>query len=137
MYLLNDKDNNDIELFIYTMTLINKTLNGIPDQDTYYDVVDALEEQNMELVLKRMVNMANKDLTEQCRLYEGMLKQEDGDETIGNCVNNSLRRFFNLNFLYLTTSKHHRGLPTVNFFHLTNIHINFTKQIIHVSSRIK
>lgn len=90
MYLLNDKDNTDIELFIYTMTLINKTLNGIPDQDTYYDVVDALEEQNMELVLKRMISLGNRDLSEQTRTYEGMLKQEDGEETPNSL--NSLRR---------------------------------------------
>lgn len=79
MYILNDKDNADLELLVYAMTLINKSLNGIPDQDTYYDVVDALEEQGMEEALKKMFKLNHKELTEQCRLYEGMLNQEDGD----------------------------------------------------------
>lgn len=79
MYILNDKDNADLELLVYAMTLINKTLNGIPDQDTYYDVVDALEEQGMEEALKKMLKMNHRELTEQCHLYEGMMKHEDGD----------------------------------------------------------
>ena len=47
MSIMNEKDSADIELLIFSMTLINKTLNGIPDQDTYYDVCDVLEEQGM------------------------------------------------------------------------------------------
>ncbi|KAG8237463.1 hypothetical protein J437_LFUL017643, partial [Ladona fulva] len=52
MRLLKDYDTADTELLIYAMTLINRTLNGIPDQDTYYDQVDALEEQGMESVVQ-------------------------------------------------------------------------------------
>ena len=35
------------------MTLINKTLYGCPDQETFYDVVDALDMQNMEKIETR------------------------------------------------------------------------------------
>ena len=35
------------------MTLINKTLYGCPDQETFYDVVDALDMQNMEKIEAR------------------------------------------------------------------------------------
>lgn len=37
MKLLRDFDSADTELLIYATTLINKVLNGVPDQDTYYD----------------------------------------------------------------------------------------------------
>ncbi|KAJ4432237.1 hypothetical protein ANN_20853 [Periplaneta americana] len=51
--LLKDYDAADTELLIYAMTLVNKTLNGTPDQDTYYDQVDALEEQGIEGTIQR------------------------------------------------------------------------------------
>ena len=47
MNVLGDKDGIDTELLVYAMTLINKILSNIPDQDTFYDITDALEEQNM------------------------------------------------------------------------------------------
>lgn len=55
MKLLHEYDVTDTELLIYAMTLINKTLNGIPDQDTYYDQVDLLEEQDIESVIRKFV----------------------------------------------------------------------------------
>lgn len=60
MKLLKDYDAADTELLIYAMTLVNKTLNGIPDQDTYYDQVDALEEQGIEGTIQRY-NFLNQD----------------------------------------------------------------------------
>lgn len=53
MKLLTEPDVVDTELLVYAMTLINKTLNGIPDQDTYYDQVDAIEEQDIERVIQK------------------------------------------------------------------------------------
>ena len=47
MSLLREHDSGDTELLVYAMTLVNKVLNGIPDIDTYYDQVDALEEQGI------------------------------------------------------------------------------------------
>uniref|UniRef100_A0A3Q4HH47 GBD/FH3 domain-containing protein n=1 Tax=Neolamprologus brichardi TaxID=32507 RepID=A0A3Q4HH47_NEOBR len=45
MEILDEKDGVDTELLVFAMTLINKTLAGLPDQDSYYDMVDCLEEQ--------------------------------------------------------------------------------------------
>lgn len=53
MRLLEGRDSLDMELLTYAMTLINKTLNGIPDQDTYYDHTDYLEEQGMETLIEK------------------------------------------------------------------------------------
>ncbi|CAB0001963.1 unnamed protein product, partial [Nesidiocoris tenuis] len=53
MKLMKDYDAADTEILIYAITLINKTLNGLTDQDIYYDQVDALEEQGMENVIRR------------------------------------------------------------------------------------
>lgn len=53
MKLLTEPDMVDTELLVYAMTLINKTLNGIPDQDTYYDQVDSIEEQGIEQVIQK------------------------------------------------------------------------------------
>ncbi|VDM39317.1 unnamed protein product [Toxocara canis] len=77
MKVLNEKDANDVEMLTYGMTVINKTLNGVSDQDTYYDIVDALESQGLEDAMQRMIRLGHKDLTDQCKLYEKVLKQED------------------------------------------------------------
>ena len=54
MSLLRDSgDSGDTELLVYAMTLVNKVLNGITDIDTYYDQVDALEEQGMATTIQR------------------------------------------------------------------------------------
>uniref|UniRef100_A0A8C0IQA2 GBD/FH3 domain-containing protein n=1 Tax=Chelonoidis abingdonii TaxID=106734 RepID=A0A8C0IQA2_CHEAB len=47
MEILEEKDGVDTELLVYAMTLVNKTLSGLPDQDSFYDVVDCLEELAM------------------------------------------------------------------------------------------
>uniref|UniRef100_A0A9J8B7U1 Formin homology 2 domain containing 3b n=2 Tax=Cyprinus carpio TaxID=7962 RepID=A0A9J8B7U1_CYPCA len=72
MEILDEKDGMDTELLVYAMTLINKTLAGLPDQDTFYDVVDSLEEQGMEAMAKRHVNRkgTDLDLVEQFNIYE-------------------------------------------------------------------
>nr|XP_054918655.1 FH1/FH2 domain-containing protein 3-like isoform X2 [Dermacentor andersoni] len=81
MMLLNERDSADMELLVYSMTLINKTLNGIPDQDTYYDIVDSLEEQGMERLIQYYMSKqgTDLDLLQQFRIYEAVLKHEDGD----------------------------------------------------------
>ena len=48
MGVLGEKDGIDTELLVLTMTLINKTLSNIADQDTFYDITDALEEQKID-----------------------------------------------------------------------------------------
>uniref|UniRef100_A0A8C1YTJ1 Formin homology 2 domain containing 3b n=1 Tax=Cyprinus carpio TaxID=7962 RepID=A0A8C1YTJ1_CYPCA len=72
MEILDEKDGMDTELLVYAMTLINKTLAGLPDQDTFYDVVDSLEEQGMEALAQRHINRkgTDLDLVEQFNIYE-------------------------------------------------------------------
>jgi hypothetical protein len=55
MVLLGEHDSNsgDTELLVYAMSLVNKVLNGIPDIDTYYNQVDALEQQGMASIIQR------------------------------------------------------------------------------------
>uniref|UniRef100_A0A8C1TXL5 Formin homology 2 domain containing 3b n=1 Tax=Cyprinus carpio TaxID=7962 RepID=A0A8C1TXL5_CYPCA len=82
MEILDEKDGMDTELLVYAMTLINKTLAGLPDQDTFYDVVDSLEEQGMEALAQRHINRkgTDLDLVEQFNIYESTLRHEDGDD---------------------------------------------------------
>ena len=53
MRLLEGTDGLDMELQTFAITLINKTLNGIPDQDNYYDQTDWLEELGMEILVQK------------------------------------------------------------------------------------
>ncbi|KAJ8004758.1 hypothetical protein DPEC_G00139610 [Dallia pectoralis] len=89
MEILDEKDGVDTELLVYAMTLINKTLAGLPDQDSFYDVVDCLEEQGMESMSKRHLSRkgSDLDLMEQFNVYEAgpppgqaALRHEDGDD---------------------------------------------------------
>ncbi|XP_077840291.1 FH1/FH2 domain-containing protein 1 isoform X16 [Macaca mulatta] len=79
--ILEEKNGTDPELLVYTVTLINKTLAALPDQDSFYDVTDALEQQGMEALVQRHLGTAGTDvdLRTQLVLYENALKLEDGD----------------------------------------------------------
>lgn len=55
-------------------------LGALPDQDSFYDVTDRLEEQGMEHVVKRHLTKKGAtdiDLVEQLQIYESVLKHED------------------------------------------------------------
>uniref|UniRef100_A0A3Q3K8S2 Formin homology 2 domain containing 3a n=2 Tax=Monopterus albus TaxID=43700 RepID=A0A3Q3K8S2_MONAL len=82
MEILQEKDGVDTELLVYAMTLINKTLAALPDQDSFYDMVDGLEEQGMETVSQRHLGRkrTDLDLVEQLNSYEMTLQHEDGDD---------------------------------------------------------
>ncbi|XP_028285732.1 FH1/FH2 domain-containing protein 3 isoform X2 [Parambassis ranga] len=82
MEILQEKDGVDTELLVYAMTLINKTLSALPDQDSFYDMVDGLEEQGMETVSQRHLGRKGTDidLVEQLNIYESTLRHEDGDD---------------------------------------------------------
>ncbi|XP_029419151.1 FH1/FH2 domain-containing protein 3 [Nannospalax galili] len=83
MEILEEKDGVDTELLVFAMTLVNKTLSGLPDQDTFYDVVDCLEELGIAAVSQRHLSKkgTDLDLVEQFNIYEVALRHEDGDET--------------------------------------------------------
>ncbi|XP_026575367.1 FH1/FH2 domain-containing protein 3 isoform X5 [Pseudonaja textilis] len=83
MEILEEKDGLDTELLVYAMTLINKTLAGLPDQDSFYDVIDCLEELGMEKISRKHLNKkgSDLDLIEQFNIYEMTLRHEDGDDS--------------------------------------------------------
>jgi len=66
----------DVELCVCVV----QVLNAIPDQDTFYDVSDALEEQGLEKVIGRYRSRkgVERDLLDQFHLYEASLRHEDG-----------------------------------------------------------
>ncbi|XP_048402593.1 FH1/FH2 domain-containing protein 1 isoform X2 [Stegostoma tigrinum] len=80
--ILEEKNGADSELLVFTMTLINKTLGALPDQDSFYDVTDCLEQQGLEKIIQR--HMSNKgtdpDVKQQFTIYENALKHEDGED---------------------------------------------------------
>nr|XP_055060949.1 FH1/FH2 domain-containing protein 1 isoform X2 [Misgurnus anguillicaudatus] len=91
MYLtdiLSGKNGSDTELLIYTMTLINKTLAALPDQDSFYDVTDCFEKLGMEAIVQKHITSSGieADLKQQFTIYENALKCEDGetDEGVAN-----------------------------------------------------
>ncbi|XP_034060518.1 FH1/FH2 domain-containing protein 1-like isoform X2 [Gymnodraco acuticeps] len=59
-----------------------QTLSALPDQDSFYDVTDSLEQLGMEsIVSKQLSNReAEPDLKTQFTLYETSLRNEDGDD---------------------------------------------------------
>ncbi|NXO48773.1 FHOD1 protein, partial [Aramus guarauna] len=72
MAILEQRNGADTELLVFAMTLINKTLAALPDQDTFYDVTDCLEQQGMERVVQRYLGSkgTDLDLKQQFTLYE-------------------------------------------------------------------
>jgi FH1/FH2 domain-containing protein 3 len=94
--LLKDYDNADTELLIYATSLINKTLSGLSDQDSFYDESDFLEQQGMESIIQRYMSRTGTDLDllDQFQLYEAALRFEDGESDIrlpDNTVRKTLR----------------------------------------------
>lgn len=85
MKVLDEQDGIDSELLVFAMTLINKTLYGIPDEDTFYDVTDALEMQNIEKIEDRYRKKKGLDkkaeLLDQFNQYDMALQHEDDSET--------------------------------------------------------
>ena len=75
------KESVEIDLATFALTLINKSLYGIPDQDTFYDQTDYMEELGMETVSEQLSNNLAADdcIMQQIQLYNVALKQEDGE----------------------------------------------------------
>ncbi|XP_067296510.1 FH1/FH2 domain-containing protein 1 isoform X2 [Pseudorasbora parva] len=79
--ILAAKNGSDTELLIYTMSLINKTLTALPDQDSFYDVTDCLEQLGMEGIIQKHMSSSGTegDLKQQFTIYENALKNEDDE----------------------------------------------------------
>ncbi|XP_061450482.1 FH1/FH2 domain-containing protein 1 isoform X2 [Rhineura floridana] len=80
--ILEQKNAADTELQVFAMTLINKILAALPDQDSFYDVTDCLEQQGMESLIQEHLTSKgiDPDLKQQLVIYENALKYEDGVE---------------------------------------------------------
>lgn len=72
MDILHERTACDGELLVFAMTLVNKTLAALPDQDSFYDVTDCLESLQMEDVVRRNLSdaAAEPDLRAQFAIYE-------------------------------------------------------------------
>lgn len=77
--ILEEKNGADSELLVFAMTLINKTLAALPDQDSFYDLTDCLEQQGMEKLIQRHMNNrgTDPDLKQRLAVYESALRLED------------------------------------------------------------
>jgi hypothetical protein len=75
----------DKELAMYSLTLINKSLYGIPSQDMFFDQTDYLDQLGMEDVIECVTSSwdisdnTEEGLLQQVQLYNVSLKQEDGE----------------------------------------------------------
>ncbi|CAF3827901.1 unnamed protein product [Adineta steineri] len=92
MKILNEMDNSASEVVLLIITLFNTVLSAIPDQDTFYDMTDALEKQGMQKCTQFFLNRkpAEPDLVEQFNIYDAALRHEDGDDEA--TVAQSIRR---------------------------------------------
>ena len=56
-----------------------QVLSVIQDQDTFYDLVDALEDQGLEKIIQQMMKSrgARADLVDEFRRYEAVVRRED------------------------------------------------------------
>ncbi|CAB1454808.1 unnamed protein product [Pleuronectes platessa] len=81
MEVLEERNGSDTELLMFTMTLINKTLAVLPDQDSFYDLTDSLEQLGMEDIVHKHMNdkTTETDLRAQFTVYEAALRKEDGE----------------------------------------------------------
>ena len=72
MKILNEMDNSASEVVLLIITLYNTVLSAVPDQDTFYDVTDALEKQGMQRCTQFFLNRkpAEPDLVEQFNIYD-------------------------------------------------------------------
>ncbi|CAF1406496.1 unnamed protein product, partial [Didymodactylos carnosus] len=82
MKILNEYDNTPSEVVLLIITLFNAVLSAIPDQDTFYDMTDALEQQGMLKVSQYYLNRKppEQEVIEQFSIYEATLRHEDGDD---------------------------------------------------------
>ena len=79
--LMLEEETFDPELCTFALTLVNKTLYEIDDQNTFYEQTDFME----DLGIEKITEMTSDDsipntLLEEIQLYNVALKQEDGEQ---------------------------------------------------------
>ena len=72
MKVLNEMDNSSSEVVLLIITLFNTILSTMPDQDTFYDMTDALEKQGMQRCTQFFLSKdsAERELVEQFHIYD-------------------------------------------------------------------
>ena len=61
-------------------------LNALPDQDSFYDLVDSLEEQGIYKIINHYMSQkgSNQELQEQFQIYEAAIYSEDFGKNMDN-----------------------------------------------------
>lgn len=72
MKILNEMDNSSSDVVLLIMTLFNTVLSVVPDQDTFYDMTDALENQGMQRCTQFYLNKKpiEPELMKQFNIYD-------------------------------------------------------------------
>jgi hypothetical protein len=72
MRILNEMDSSSSDVVILIITLFNTILSIVPDQDTFYDMADALEKQGMQRCTQFYLNKkpSESELIEQFNIYD-------------------------------------------------------------------
>ena len=72
MKVLNEMDNSSSEVVLLIITLFNTILSTITDQDTFYDMTDALEKQGMQRCTQFFLSKTSgeQELVEQFHIYD-------------------------------------------------------------------
>ena len=72
MKILNEMDNSSSDVVLLIITLFNTILSVVPDQDTFYDMTDALEKQGMQRCTQFYLNKKSTEieLMEQFNIYD-------------------------------------------------------------------
>ncbi|CAF1022438.1 unnamed protein product [Adineta steineri] len=117
MKILNEMDNSSSEVVLLIITLFNTIISAIPDQDTFYDMTDALEKQGMHRCTQFFLNKkpAEEDLIEQFNIYDTVLRREDGEDD--EIVAQSTRRAPRKKSLMNRTTSHRYSSVDSNYMH--------------------
>lgn len=72
MKILNEMDSSSTEVVLLIVSLFNAVLSVVPDQDTFYDMTDALEKQGMQKCTQFYLSRKppEPDLVEQFNIYD-------------------------------------------------------------------
>ena len=72
MKILNEMDPSSSDVVLLIITLFNTIIGVIPDQDTFYDMTDALEKQGMQRCTQFYLNKKppESELIEQFNIYD-------------------------------------------------------------------
>jgi hypothetical protein len=77
MKILKEMDSSSSDVVLLIITLFNTVLSVAPDQDTFYDMTDALEKQGMQRCTQFYLNKkpAEPELVEQFNIYDVSLRR--------------------------------------------------------------